>query len=62
MTQQGKQVRVGARERFPYNLLKLVLLVNENRYPIDPNTFFFLSGKALYQTKILTAVPALNFF
>jgi hypothetical protein len=47
MSQQGKQVRVGAREGFAYRSVKLVLLANGNRYEIDSNTFF-LSGKALF--------------
>jgi hypothetical protein len=46
MAQQGKQMRVGAREGFAYHSLKLVLLANGNRYEVDSNTFL-LSGKAL---------------
>jgi hypothetical protein len=52
MAQQGKQMRVGAREGFAYNTVKLVLLANGNRYEVDYNTFF-PSGKALYPFKIL---------
>jgi hypothetical protein len=52
MAQQGKQMRVGAREDFAYRSVKLVLLANGNRYEVDSNTFF-LGGKALYQSKIL---------
>jgi hypothetical protein len=40
MAQQGKQMRVGAREGFAYNSVKLVLLANGNRYEVDYNTFF----------------------
>jgi hypothetical protein len=47
MAQQGKQMRVGAREGFAYLSVKLGLLANGNRYEVDSNTFF-LSGKALY--------------
>jgi hypothetical protein len=52
MAQQGKQMRVGAREGFAYNSVKLVLLANGNRYEVDCNTFF-PSGEALYQFKSL---------
>ncbi len=52
MVQQGKQGRVGAREGFPCNSVKLVLLANGNRYEVDSNTFF-LSGEAIYPSKIL---------
>jgi hypothetical protein len=47
MAQQGKQMRVGAREGFAYHSVKLVLLANGNRYEVDSNTLF-LSGKAFY--------------
>jgi hypothetical protein len=40
MAQQGKQMRVGARESFAYHTVKLVLLAKGNRYEVDPNTFF----------------------
>jgi hypothetical protein len=43
MTQQRKQMRVGAREGFTYHSVKLVLLANCDRYEVDFNTFF-LSG------------------
>jgi hypothetical protein len=33
--EQGKQGRVGARKGFAYNLVKLVLLANGNRYEVD---------------------------
>jgi hypothetical protein len=52
MAQQGKQMRVGAREGLPYNSVKLVLLPNGNRYEVDSNTSF-PSGKALYPFEIL---------
>ncbi len=52
MAQQGKQMRVGAREGFAYRSVTLVLLANGNMYKIDSNTLF-LSGKALYPFKIL---------
>jgi hypothetical protein len=47
MAQQGKQMRVGAREVFPYDAEKVVLLANGNRYEVDSSTFFS-TGKALY--------------
>jgi hypothetical protein len=53
MAQQGKQMRVGAREGFACNSVKLVSLANGNRYEVDSNTFF-LSGKALCPFKTLT--------
>jgi hypothetical protein len=40
MAQQGKQERVGAREGFPYNSVKLVLLAIGNEYDVYFNTFF----------------------
>jgi hypothetical protein len=52
MAQQGKQMRVGAREGFAYHSVKLVLLAIGNRYEVDSNAFF-LSGIALYAFKIL---------
>jgi hypothetical protein len=39
MAQQNKQMRVGAREGFAYQSVKLVLLANVNRYEVDSNTF-----------------------
>jgi hypothetical protein len=47
MTQQGKQMRVGAREGFTYKSVILVLLANSNRYEVDSN-MFLPSSKALY--------------
>jgi hypothetical protein len=35
MAQQGKQMKIGAREDFIYHFVKLVLLANVNRYEID---------------------------
>ncbi len=41
MAQQGKQMRVGAREGFAYHLVELVILANGNiRYEADSNMFF----------------------
>jgi hypothetical protein len=56
MAQQGKQMRVGARECFAYQLVKLVLLANGNRYEVDSNKLFS-RGKVLYPAKVL---PCLN--
>ncbi len=50
--QQGKQRSVGAREGFPYDLVKLLVLANGNRYEVDSNTYF-RSGKALHSLKAL---------
>jgi hypothetical protein len=55
MAQQGKQLRVGAREGFAYHSVKLVLLANGNRYEVDSNTFS-LRGKALYLFKVMSAL------
>jgi hypothetical protein len=52
MAQQGKQMRVGAREGFAYDSVKLVLLANGNRYEVDSDKLFH-SGKALYPFRIL---------
>ncbi len=46
MAQQGKQMKVGAREGFAYHSVKLVLLANGNRYEVDYKTIFFLSDQA----------------
>ncbi len=35
MAQQGKQLRVGAREGFSYHSVKLILLANGDRYDVD---------------------------
>jgi hypothetical protein len=40
MAQQGKQMRVGAREGFAYHSVELVLTANGNWYEVDSNTFF----------------------
>ncbi len=54
MTQQGKQMEVGACQSFAYHLLKLVLLANGDRYEFDSNVcVFFLSGKAFYSFKVI---------
>jgi hypothetical protein len=42
MAQQGKQMRVGARDGFAYDSVKLVLLANGNKYEVEPNTFFLV--------------------
>jgi hypothetical protein len=47
MSQQGKQMRVGARESFAFHAVKLVLIANGNWYEVDFNTFS-LCDKALY--------------
>jgi hypothetical protein len=41
MAQQGKQIRVGAREGFACQSVKMVLLANGNRYEVESNTFSF---------------------
>jgi hypothetical protein len=41
MAQQGKQIRVGAREGFTFRSVKLALLANGNRYDVDFNAVFF---------------------
>ncbi len=41
MTQQGKQMRVGAGEGFTYNAVKLALLANSNKYDVDSNERFY---------------------
>ncbi len=56
MAQQGKHKRVGAREGFAYHSVKLVLLINGNRYYIDSDTFCFLirlSGKFHHPFNVL---------
>jgi hypothetical protein len=50
MAQQGEQARVGAREGFPYNSVRLVLLANSKWYEVDFHAIF-LSDKALYPFK-----------
>ncbi len=51
MAQQGKPMRVGAREGFVYHTVKLVLLANDNRYDVDSNTYF--QAVRHYQTDVL---------
>ncbi len=46
MTQQGKQMRVGACEGFAYHSVKLASLANSDRYEVDSNTFFTPSKKS----------------
>jgi hypothetical protein len=57
MVQQGKHMRVGAREGFPYHSVTLVLLANGNRYEADPNTLL-PSAKGLY---LIQELPCLNY-
>jgi hypothetical protein len=45
-------MRVGTRETFTYDSVKLVLLANGNRYEVDSITFL-QSCKALYSLKVL---------
>jgi hypothetical protein len=52
MAQQGKQVRVGAREGFAYQSVKLVLMAKGSRYEVDFKTLI-LSDEALYPFEIL---------
>ncbi len=52
MTQQSRQMRIGACKAFAYDSVELVLLVNGNRYGVDYKTLF-QSGQA--------HVPTLNF-
>jgi hypothetical protein len=40
MAQQGKQMRVGACQGFPYHSVKLVLMANGNRYEFDSDELF----------------------
>jgi hypothetical protein len=40
MTEQGKQMRVGAREGFAYNFVKVGLLVIVNWYEVDSKLLF----------------------
>jgi hypothetical protein len=62
MAQQGKQMRVGAREGFAYHSVKVVLLANDNRYEVDSVTFL-LSGKALHPfNTVYCPAQTLNFF
>jgi hypothetical protein len=41
MAQQGKQMRVGAREGLAHHSVKLVLLANGNSYGVDSNTLYW---------------------
>ncbi len=61
MAQQGKQMRVGAREGFAYHSVQLVLLMaNSNRYEVDSNTFLEVVKPSIHS--IYCPVPTLNFF
>jgi hypothetical protein len=39
MEQEGKQMKVGAREGFPHHSVKPVLLANGNKYEVDSKYF-----------------------
>ncbi len=54
--QQGKQMRVGACEGFPYHSVELILLAKGNRHKVDFNRIF-KSGKAFYP---FTVMPCSN--
>jgi hypothetical protein len=58
MAQQGKQMRVGAREGFAYHSVKLVLVANGNRYEVDSNTLFLTSPLSIKYCHL----PTLTFF
>jgi hypothetical protein len=60
MVKQGKQGRVGAREGFPCNAVKLVLLANGNRYEIYSKTFFLVVKPSIHKKYI--PAPTLTFF
>jgi hypothetical protein len=57
MAQQGKQLRVVAREDFAYHSVKLILLANGNRYEVDSYAIL-LSGKASHPFKILPCLTS----
>jgi hypothetical protein len=48
MAQQGKQMRVCDRKDFAYDMIKLVLLVNGDRYEVDSSAFFCLAQSSIY--------------
>jgi hypothetical protein len=52
MAQQGKQMRVDAREDLASHPVKLGLLTNGKRYEVE-SIMFFLSGQALYSFVVL---------
>jgi hypothetical protein len=52
MAQQGKQMRVGAREGFAYHSSKLVYWLTVTGMMLVPIRFF-LRGEALYPFKVL---------
>jgi hypothetical protein len=41
MAQQGKLMRVGAREGFAYHSVELLLLANSNRYEVESNILWY---------------------
>ncbi len=58
MAQQGKLMRVGAREGVAYHSVKLVILANGNRYEAHMNMFkvrFSIRSRNCH-------VPTLNFY
>ncbi len=59
MAQQGKQMRVGAREGFAYHSVKLVLLANGNRYEVYSNAAILVVKSSIH-SKCCT-VPTLTF-
>jgi hypothetical protein len=62
MAEQGKQMRVGAREGFAHNSVKMVSLADDNRYEVDSNTFFFLLAVKLVIHFKYCPVPTLTFY
>jgi hypothetical protein len=52
IAQQGKQMRVGARQGFAYNSINLVSLATVTVMRLNP-VCIFMSGKALYPFKVM---------
>ncbi len=61
MAQQGKKMRVGAREGLAYHSVKLVLLANGSRYDVDSN-MILSKWKTLYVFRILACPNSDLFF
>ncbi len=61
MAQEGRQMRVGAREPLASDSVKVVLLANGNRYEVDHNTFLFQVVKSCIQLKYCIALSQLSF-
>jgi hypothetical protein len=57
MAQQGKHMRVGAREGFAYHSVELSLLANGKRYEVNFNPSFFIKRKNPLSIRVL---PCLN--